>query len=245
MYRIKWICILFLGLMISTNILAEPIDWDSTEFNSQRQAIRTQQSIITATELVLQGFINAHRSFNDSWMTTIGTLSIVNQQIEQNNTLLQGQMTLIQSLLNSAESHRGHANTAMEQYKIASKELEGMEASVPGYDAILERYIYWSNVFSYHQNAINELNANANQVLAAINTRISEIANLIGQSVTLLTAAAKYLSYMYDLYFNEIVPRRTTIKNANAEITRIVTGVITSHIESHGENEEPHEHSGP
>ena len=245
MNRIKWICILFLCILVSTNILAESINWDSAEFNLQRQAIRTQRSIIASTELVLQGFIKAYRSFDDSWMTTIGALSIVNQQIEQNNTLLEGQMTLRQSLLKSAESSRVYANDAMEQYKIASKELAGMEASVPGYDAILERYIYWSNVFSYHQNAINELNANANQVLAAINTRISEIANLIGQSVILLTAANEYLLYMDDLYKKHIKPRQTTIKNANAEITRIVTGVITSHIESHGENEEPHEHSGP
>ena len=245
MNRIKWICILFLCILVSTNILAESINWDSAEFNSQRQAIRTQNSIVTSTELVLQGFINANRSFNDSWMTTIGALSIVNQQIEQNNTLLEIAMTLRQSLLKSAESSRVNANDAMEQYKIASKELAGMEASVPGYDAALERYTYWSKVFSYHQNAINELNAAANQAFETINALNSEIANLIDQSVILLTAAAEYLSYMYDLYFNEIVPRRTTINNAKTEKARIVTEVITSHIESHGENEEPHDHSGP
>lgn len=245
MNRIKWICILFLGIMISTCIMAGQIDWSSDELSSQKQAIRTQESIIDSTELALVGFINAYNAYNDAWMVTIGTISAIDQQIGENNVLLGVAMEVRRVLLEQIEDHRVDASAAMEQYSIASKELTEMEPSEPDYDATLERYIYWSNVLSYHQNAINELDAEANQALETINALNSEIVNLLEQSVILLTAAADYLSYMNDLYYNEIAPRQTTINNANNEITRIETEVITSHIESHGENEEPHDHSGP
>lgn len=61
----------------------------------------------------------------------------------------------------------------------------------------------------------------------------------------MLESADIYFTLMINLSNNEIVPRKTAIENAKNEITRIVSEVTASHIESHGANEQPHEHSGP